>query len=95
MWRQKGLTQINYFSTKVTKPLLIIQHAEDPCEGTSPEIAKKIISDIDSPLTRYSELNGGIDQGCPHFSVGYHGFRGIEHKVIDEINSFLLDNGKI
>ena len=94
-WREKGLTQINYFSTKVTKPLLIIQHAEDPCAGTSPEIAKKIISDIDSPLARYSELNGGIDQGCPHFSVGYHGFRGIEHKVIDEINSFLLDNGKM
>jgi hypothetical protein len=95
MWRETGLDEMKYFLTKVTKPILIIQHAEDPCVGTHPKIAKKIISDINGPLTRYSELNGGIDQGCPHFSMGYHGFRGIEHKVIDEIDNFILDHSKI
>jgi len=94
-WREIGLEAMNYFLTKMTKPLLIIQHSEDPCIGTHPEICKKILSDIDNSLTKYVELNGGIDQGCPHFSVGYHGFRGIEHKVIDEINNFILDHGKI
>lgn len=95
MWRETGLDEMKYFLTKVTKPILAIQHAEDPCVGTHPEIAKKIISDIGGPLTRYVELEGGIDQGCPHFSMGYHGFRGIEHKVIDEIDNFILDHGKI
>lgn len=94
-WREIGLDEMKYFLTTMTKPLLIIQHAEDPCGGTHPEIAKKIINDTNSSSTRYSELNGGIDQGCPYFSVGYHGFRGIEHKVIDEINNFILDHGKI
>lgn len=94
IWREIGLDEMKYFLTKVIKPILVIQHAEDPCVVTHTEIAKKIISDIDSSLTRYSELNGGIDQGCPHFSVGYHGFRGIEDKVVDEINSFILDYGK-
>ena len=51
---------------------------------------KKIICDIDRPsLTRYIELNRGINQGCSNFSLGYHGFRGIEYRVIDEINSFV------
>jgi len=94
-WKEKGLEEMNYFSTKVTKPLLIVQHSEDPCIGTHPEICKKILSDIDNSLTKYVELDGGIDQGCPHFSLGYHGFRGIEGKVIDEINKFIQDYGKI
>ena len=94
-WRETGLSEMNFFLTKVTKPILAIQHAEDPCMGTHPEIAKKIISDIDNASARYIELEGGIDQGCPHFSMGYHGFRGIEHKVIDEIDNFILEHGKI
>lgn len=94
-WRETGLEDMRYFLTKVTKPLMVVQHIEDPCVGTHPEIAKKIISDINGTLTRYVELEGGIDQGCPHFSMGYHGFRGIEHKVIDEIDSFIQYHGKI
>ena len=94
-WREKGLDEMNYFSTKVIKPLLVVQHSEDPCVGTHPDICKKILSNINSPLTRYVELDGGIDQGCPHFSLGYHGFRDIEEKVIDEINKFIQTHGKI
>lgn len=94
-WREIGLENMKYFLTVMTKPLLIIQHAEDPCAGTHPEISKKILSNINSILTKYTELSGGIDQGCPHFSVGYHGFRGIEDKVVDEINNFIQDYGKI
>lgn len=93
-WRVTGLNEMKYFLTSVTKPILIIQHAEDPCVGTHPDIAKKIISDINTPITRYVELEGGIDQGCPHFSLGYHGYRGIEHKVIDEIDRFIVDHDK-
>lgn len=95
IWREKGLDKMKYFSTEVNKPLLVIQHAEDPCVGIHPEISKKIVNDINTPLTKYVELNGGIDQGCPNFSLGYHGFRGIEHKVINEINDFIQSYGRI
>ena len=95
IWREIGLDRMRYFSTEVNKPLLVIQHAEDSCVGIHPEVSKKIVSDVNSPLTKYVELDGGIDQGCPHFSLGYHGFRGIEYKVINEISNFIQNHGKI
>jgi hypothetical protein len=95
IWREIGLDKMKYFSTEVNKPLLVIQHAEDSCVGIHPEVSKKIVNDINTSLTKYVELNGGIDQGCPHFSLGYHGFRGIEYKVINEINDFIQSHGKI
>jgi hypothetical protein len=95
-WREMSLKKMKYFLTQVNKHLLIVQHIEDPCLGVHPEISKKIICDIDKPsLTRYIELNGGINQGCPHFSLGYHGYRGIEYRVIDEINRFIINHSKV
>lgn len=89
-WKETELDELKFFLTKVNKPILIIQHAEDPCQGTHTKIAKRIVNDINNDtLTKYVELNGGIDQGCPHFSLGYHGFRSIENKVINEINAFI------
>lgn len=95
-WKEKDLEIMNYFLTKVTKPLLVIQHINDPCQGVDPKISKRIVTNIKNPsLTKYVELDGGIDQGCPNFSLGYHGYRGIEHQFIDEVYDFITNNGKI
>jgi hypothetical protein len=91
-WKQnweETLDKMSYFLTPVKKPLLVIQHRDDPCKGTSVDIAKKIVSDSSHSLAKYVELSGGTDQGCPHFSMGYHGFRDIEDLLILEITNFI------
>ena len=48
--------------------------------------------DMDNPTRhRHVTLTGGIDQGLPNFSLGYHGYFGLDTTVINEIVSFVND----
>ena len=85
---QNILKNMQYFSKKLIKPLLVIQHEQDTSSGCSKEIALKIINDVDTTNKKYVGLTGGINQGAPNFSMGYHGFRGIHDKIIEVFNNF-------
>jgi len=88
----KPKDKISYFRVPVSVPLLIVQHQHDRNKGCHADIATRIIKDSKSTRTDYVELNGGIDQGLPHFSMGYHGFRGIESQLSDLISIFIKKN---
>jgi len=93
-WKQQweeNLSEMNYFNTTMDKPLLVIQHRNDHTLGANIHIAKKIIEDATTIRATCVELSGGTDQGSATFSMGYHGFRDIEHNVIDEIDRFIRD----
>lgn len=91
-WKEM-LSDMKYFCTSVSIPLMTVQHLKDRCAITSPEIAKAIIEKTDSPSKKYLEMDGGIDLGCPHFSMGHHAFRGIEQQLVSEIVDFIRSNG--
>lgn len=101
-WKQRweeSLDSMEYFYNPFNKPLLVIQHVNDRTIGANTSVAKKIVSNINSiattKLAKYVELSGGTDQGSPTFSMGYHGFRDLESIVINEINNFIQQYGKI
>jgi len=85
----KPRDKITYFKTPVSVPLLVVQHRHDRNRGCHADIANKIIEDSKSAHTDYIELDGGIDQGLPHFSMGHHGFRDIESQLTMSIQSFV------
>lgn len=86
-WKPRDL--IRYFHSSVDIPLLSVQHEQDPNTGTHPDIAKKILNESKSPLTEYIGLSGGINQGLPNFSMGYHGFRDIEDQLVSSMIDFI------
>ena len=91
----KPKDKISYFKTPVTVPLIVLQHQHDRNKGCHADIAKKIITDSKSTQTDFIELDGGTDQGLPHFSMGYHGFRGVEPQLTEAIYDFIKNSTRI
>jgi hypothetical protein len=87
-WKEK-LDKMKYFHTEVRVPLMAIQHRDDKNKSTASDIARKILVDSKSPITEFTELSGGVDQGCGHFSMGYHGFREIEPQLVSSMIRFI------
>jgi hypothetical protein len=85
---------ISYFKTPLTVPLIVLQHRDNANKGCHAEIATKVISDSKSTQTDFIELDGGQDLGLPHFSMGYHGFRGIESQLVSSIIRFINQKDK-
>jgi hypothetical protein len=93
-WREH-LENLRYFRTDFNFPLMIAQHRDDRALVTDVEIAKKILETSCPPRAKYTELSGGIDQGLPHFSMGHHGFRGIESLLTDAMRDFVNSNTEV
>ena len=81
-----------YISNKITMPTLITQHRDDRCEHTTPVTANAVLSECANG--RYVELSGGTDQGHKYFSIGYHGYRGIEDQLSTAIAAFIRSTVK-
>lgn len=63
-------------------PTLVVNHRTDPCYYVSHDISAQISSNC-------VILEGGTDNGCPNFSVGYHGYRDIEPELVRTIANFI------
>lgn len=87
-----NMDDLIYFYTKVDVPVLFVQHQQDTCPAGSVEAAKKIFDDCTSPEKKLVILDGGTNQGCPNFSMGYHGFRGIESALVQTTAEFINDH---
>lgn len=88
-YRYNPLHSLKYFYKPVEVPLLVIQHEQDRNINTSKSIANRVIEVSCSTRSMYVGLSGGIDQGLPHFSLGHHGFRGIEIDMVSAIEEFI------
>lgn len=80
-WEQ-WLDHIYYFKQKVKVPVLFVQHQQDQCKGANPVVAAHLHKVTDADCKELVMLDGGENQGLPHFSMGYHGFRGIEDQLV-------------
>jgi len=87
---QKDVKKI--FNFPVKKPILIIQHPDDTSQAVNKVISKKIIEESQNLHKKYVELNGGINEGCPAFSMGHHAFRGIEDLYLKEVINFINED---
>ncbi len=92
-WRKNWevlLEHMIYFRNPLNDlSLLVIQHKNDPCVVTNVEISTKIYEQAVASRKKLELVDGGIDQGAPHFSAGLHGFRGIESTIVDLIMDFI------
>lgn len=88
----KSITQMDL--DKIVIPTLIVAHKKDKCKVTPPTDAKKIAN----ALTHASKVevkifvdgNKPISKPCK--AKSYHGFLGIEEKVVDYISDFIKEN---
>ncbi len=77
---------------KISIPTLIVAHSDDACRKTPSEGAQKIANMlINAPKVEVKLFSGGdepISRPCKARS--YHGFSGIEGKVVDYISGFSI-----
>lgn len=76
-----------FVPSTIKVPILVTQHRGDRCENTTPAVAKSVVAECTNGI--YVELDGGIDQGHKDFSIGYHGYRGIEEQLATETAKFV------
>jgi hypothetical protein len=90
-WRY-CLDKLQYFQKEVEIPLMTVQHIRDRALVTDELIAVTILERSGAKVTKYLPIDGGIDPGLPHFSMGHHGFRGVEDELISGITDFIRAN---
>ena len=91
-WRntwKETIDKMNYFAKPLNIPLLTVIHKEDSAKVVGVELAHAITEQSQSPRRRLQVVEGGIDCGLPHFSMGHHGYFGIDNIVIDHIIDFV------
>jgi pimeloyl-ACP methyl ester carboxylesterase len=78
---------------KVTQPTLIASHENDGCANTPPEGAE-LIKDklVNASSADVIIFQGGRETGDSCKGLSYHGFLGIEDKVVDKIYDFITAN---
>lgn len=78
-----------YFVSQGESRLFVVQHEQDSSPGVSLDIAKKIVDEYEFENKKLVVLKGGENHGLPCFSMGYHGFRGIEDQLVRVTAEFI------
>lgn len=89
-WQKNNKTE-TYFQTQPRCHLLVVQHKKDTALSTSEERAKHIVDNYNFNK-KLKIVEGGINQGLPCFSMGYHGFRGMEEQLVKITAEFINDS---
>ena len=69
-------------------PMLIVHHRQDHCFVTKPEGVDPFIKWVGNKA-KLVWLDGGEDGGDPCEAQSYHGFLGIDQKVVDVVSAFV------
>ena len=79
---------------KITMLTLIVAHGEDKCRNTPPEGAEQIAGMLtNSRKVEVKMFSGGdTPKSKPCKAMSYHGFFGIEDKVVNFISDFIKSN---
>jgi predicted esterase len=78
---------------KITMPSLVVHHRKDGCAVCQPSVAEKLYDSlIQSETRKILWFDGGGNKGNPCWPWAYHGFNGIERKVVDAIAKFIIEN---
>lgn len=91
---RKGVAVSEMELDRITVPTLIAAHIDDGCNKTPPEGARKIARLLSNAkkveIKRFSGGDTPISKPCQ--ALSYHGFLGIENKVVDYISDFIKAN---
>ena len=75
---------------KIKVPTLVVHHKQDGCEFCKPADLPKLMDKLTAvPRKELLTFEGGISQGDPCEAMAYHGFNGIEQKVVDAIAEWI------
>jgi predicted esterase len=88
----KGTSVTDLVLDKITVPVLAIHHKEDKCKATIPKVIKSIKSKAYNSSRVKTKLFSGGDEPIsknPCQARTYHGYLGIEKKVIESIARFI------
>ena len=88
----KGTSVTDLALDKITVPVLAIHHKEDKCKATIPKVIKSIKSKAYNSSRVETKLFSGGDEPIsknPCQARTYHGYLGIEKKVIESIARFI------
>jgi dienelactone hydrolase len=88
----KGTSVTDLALDKITVPVLSIHHKEDKCKATIPMVIKSIKSKAYNSSRVETKLFSGGDEPIsknPCQARTYHGYLGIEKKVIESIARFI------
>lgn len=76
---------------RIAVPVLVVHHQQDACKVCKPEALPGLMSKLThSPRRELLQFEGGIDKGDPCEAFAYHGYNGIESRVVDRITNWIL-----
>ena len=79
--------------SKITVPTLVVHHKHDECYVTPYAGAMKLTKQLTSvSVKKLISFTGGKNKGNACRGKSYHGFKGIEKDVVDEISAWIKIN---
>lgn len=76
---------------KIKIPVLVVHHEQDGCSSCSfSEIPGLMARLSNSPRAQLLSFKGGENKGDPCEALAYHGFNGLESKVVPQIAAWVL-----
>ena len=70
----------------ITVPTYVVQHRNDECNVTPYDKAEALLGELSSvKVKEFKAVSGGRSVGNPCKGKSYHGFLGIEKKVVNSI----------
>lgn len=76
---------------KLRIPVLIVHHEQDGCPLCAFSDIRSLTDKlVNSPRTQLITFTGGEDRGDPCEALAYHGYNGLEEKVVSQIIDWML-----
>lgn len=66
-------------------PVLVVHHRQDPCQVCPPARLPELMARLPAGRSELLTYEGGSTQGQPCDALSYHGFNGIEPRVVADI----------
>jgi dienelactone hydrolase len=80
---------------KLRMPVLVAHHEQDQCELCSPALLPQLMDKLKGAHAKLLTYQGGQSSGPPCEAFAYHGFNGIEGRVVDDIATWIASQPPI
>ncbi|MGZ5787635.1 MAG: alpha/beta hydrolase [Ramlibacter sp.] len=74
---------------KLHIPVLVVHHEQDQCQVCSPALLPQLMDKLKTTTAKLLTYQGGQSSGPPCEPFAYHGYNGIESKVVDDIATWI------
>ncbi|GAB3776292.1 hypothetical protein GCM10028796_53520 [Ramlibacter monticola] len=74
---------------QLSLPVLVLHHAQDPCQVCPPGRLPELMARLPAARSELVTYTGGRSQGQPCEAFSFHGFNGIEPRVVGDIAAWI------